>query len=232
MENWLEIAVGIYLLAMILYGHYRGFIKMAVSLVAVVATLVVVHVAMPQVSVFLKNETPIYQWISDGIQEAIIPDEEQMTPSDERSMIENMNLPEEVKYLLIENNNHEVYESLGVQAFAEYISSYLTGLIVNVAGYVILFVLVYTAIQLLMRWLDLMAKLPLISGINKMAGALLGAIQGLFFLWLASLLLTAFAASGWAKPIIAQIEDSSWLSFLYHSNILAKIVFGLIKSIF
>ena len=42
-ENWLAIAVGIYLAGMILYGHYKGFIKLSVSAVALVLTLAVVH---------------------------------------------------------------------------------------------------------------------------------------------------------------------------------------------
>ena len=47
MKNWLEIVVGVYLLGMILYGHYRGFIRMAVSMVALIATFAIVRIAMP-----------------------------------------------------------------------------------------------------------------------------------------------------------------------------------------
>ena len=43
MENWLEIAAGVYLLAMVLYGHYRGFIRLAVSLAALAAALLLVY---------------------------------------------------------------------------------------------------------------------------------------------------------------------------------------------
>ena len=37
MDNWLEIVVGIYLLGMILYGHYKGFLRLAVSMAALVS---------------------------------------------------------------------------------------------------------------------------------------------------------------------------------------------------
>ena len=40
-ENWLQIIVGLYLLGMVLYGHYRGLIRLAVSMLALVVTLVV-----------------------------------------------------------------------------------------------------------------------------------------------------------------------------------------------
>ena len=40
MKNWLEISVAAYLLIMVLYGHYRGAIRMAVSVTALAATFV------------------------------------------------------------------------------------------------------------------------------------------------------------------------------------------------
>ena len=32
--NWLEIAAAVYLLGMVLYGHHKGFIRLAVSAAA------------------------------------------------------------------------------------------------------------------------------------------------------------------------------------------------------
>lgn len=231
MENWLEITVGLYLLAMVLYGHYRGFIRTAVSMTAVVVTFMIVQVVMPSVTSFVKNQTPIYGWITDNLENAMIPKENPTGIFDELAIIENMNLPRELQELLIENNNHQVYERLGVQAFTEYVGNYLAGIITNTVGFVVLFVIIYGIIYLLMRWLDLVAKLPILSGINKIAGALLGGLQGLVFLWLLALLVTAFSGSHWAKAVILQIESSKWLSFLYHYNIVWKIVLGLVKGI-
>ena len=31
-ENWLFVVVAVYLVSMVLYGHYRGFVRLAVSL--------------------------------------------------------------------------------------------------------------------------------------------------------------------------------------------------------
>ena len=117
MENWLEITVGLYLLAMVLYGHYRGFIRTAVSMTAVVVTFMIVQVVMPSVTSFVKNQTPIYGWITDNLENAMIPKENPTGIFDELAIIENMNLPRELQELLIENNNHQVYERLGGQAF-------------------------------------------------------------------------------------------------------------------
>lgn len=231
MKNWLEIAVGVYLLAMVLYGHYRGFIRQAVSMVALVATLIIVDTAMPQVTAWLKDNTQVHTWVAEHMEESLgIQDTAQM-PAEQRIIIEGLNLPEDIKELLLENNNNQVYEILGVEAFTEYIGNYLANMILNLVGFVILFVVVYVMIRLLMNALDLMAKLPILSGLNQIAGALLGGVQGLFFIWIASLVITACSSMSWAMKLIAQIEASKWLSILYHYNFLSRLAMGILKGI-
>ena len=232
MKNWFEIIIGIYLLGMILYGHYRGAIRIAVSMVAFIATFLIVHIAMPSMTVFVKNQTPIYGWIQESLKDALIPEENGEELFDEREILGNLNLPQEVQELLLEHHEVDLYNALGIHTFAEYVSDYVAGLIVRAAGFVILFFVVYVVVHVLMRWLDLMARLPIVSGVNKLAGALLGGIQGLFFVWLFLLLVMAFSTSGWASQVITQIESSKWLSFLYHYNVLSRLVLGFIKGIF
>ena len=69
--HWLEIAAAVYLLAMVLYGHYKGFIRRAVSAAAMIITLVAVNVAMPYVTNWLKNDTPVYETMKDNMAESI-----------------------------------------------------------------------------------------------------------------------------------------------------------------
>lgn len=235
MDNWLEIVVGIYLLGMILYGHYKGFLRLAVSMAALIVTLVIVHIAMPKVSVYVKENTPIYTWILENIEEtmaeALKMDEEISMPAQQRMVIEGLSLPQDVKQMLLENNNSQMYEILGVNAFVEYIGSYLANIILNWAGFVVLFLFVYIMLRLIVKWLDIMAKLPVLSGMNKLAGAVLGGIQGLFFIWIVSLLITACSSTSWALAILRQVEASKWLSFLYHYNLLSKLALGILKGI-
>ena len=229
MKNWLEIAAGIYLLIMVLYGHYRGFFRMAVSMVSLILAFGFVRMAMPSVASFIKNQTPVHGWIKEGIKKTITPDE---SGTDQQSLIESLDLPYEIEKFLLENDTLDRYKTQGENVIADYISTCLTDWIINGVGFVLLFILVSTGMHLLIWWLDIMARLPVISGINKLAGALLGGLQGLFFLWLFFLLVTAFSRTGWGAGLIRQIEASKWLGFLYHYNIVVRIVMGLIKGVF
>lgn len=230
MKNWLEIAVAVYLLVMVLYGHYRGAIRMAVSVVALAATFVIVHMATPHVTSFIKNETPVYQWVVQGLEKKLIPQESLEAVPGGQEMLESLNLPGEFEELLAAHIG-EAEDILDIEALITPVVDYLAETIINAVGFVLLFILIYIAAQLLIRWLDVVARLPVLSGVNKMAGALLGGIQGLFFLYLALLLVTAFSTKPWAQAVVAQIESSIWLSFLYHYNLVSKLVLGLVKGI-
>lgn len=232
-ENWLSIAVGIYLAGMILYGHYRGFIRLAVSAAALILTLAVVHTTAPAVSDFLKENETIRTAFENSMQKAAGIEDmtESEEPSQQRLAIENMDFPEQMKNALLENNNSEVYQILGVETFTQYVSSYLSNAIINMIAFLLVFVVTFTALRILTVWLDLVARLPILAGTNQIAGAILGGAEGLLFLWILCLFVTVLAATDLGKLLLHQIENSVWLSFLYNHNLLAELVMNVVKNL-
>lgn len=223
LEHWLAAGTGIFLAAMILHGHYRGFLRIAVSMTALVLSLIIVRLGMPYMTTFLKQNTAIVHVIEQGVlkvagAETEVEETAQL-PAGQRILIEQLNLPEQMKEALIENNNNEVYHMLGVDRFVDYISAYIANMVLTVIGSVLMFVIVYIALRLIMRWLDLIARIPIISGINQIAGAVLGGIQGFLILWFCCLIVSMCSKTAWAASVMEQINGSAWLSFLYRNNI-------------
>lgn len=233
MENWLSIATGVFLIAMILYGHHKGFIKLVVSAVAIIATIIIVNTIMPQVTDFLKNNTKIYDTFEENMIQALNIEEHlnMEQPAEQRDTIEKLNLPKQLKNALLENNNNEVYRLLGVETFTSYIARYLANSIINTIGFLVLFVLIFAGLNIITIWLDLVARLPIISGINKLAGAVLGGVEGLVFLWIMGLLITVFAGTKGGMELIHQIESSPFLSFIYNHNLLSGVVMSVVRGI-
>ena len=237
--HWLEIAAAIYLLVMVLYGHYKGFIRLAVSATALLITLVVVNYAMPHVTEWLKNDTPIYETMKETMAESVEIDEilndmglqGYTQKEDEWIIIEELPLPNQLKQLLVENNNIEVYRMMGVEFFRDYIGGYLADTILKAAVFVVLFLTVFLILQVLVIWLDLIAKLPILSGINKIAGAILGGAEALIFIWIACIVFTVFSRTGFGSAALEQINTSAWLSWIYDHNMLSYLVLGLIRSV-
>jgi len=145
-ENWLFVVVAVYLVSMVLYGHYRGFIRLAVSAVSLVLSLGVVHFGAPSVANLLRSNEVVYQAVEDSVTKFIQKDDEAENeaadaapPSVQRSIIEEMELPEQLKDALLENNNSEVYEALGVSSFTHYVSRYLANSLINIISFFLLF---------------------------------------------------------------------------------------------
>ena len=238
-DRWLEIAVAVYLIGMMLYGHYKGFIRMAVSAAALLITFGAVHVALPQVTDWLKEETPVYEAMKNGMEKAVGLEEKLALAAsdgtdgkaDERTVIEGLELPEQLKKMLLENNNSEVYQIMGIEAFADYVGGYLADTIIRILVFVLLFLAIFILLQILVVWLDLIAKLPILSGLNKIAGAVLGLAEGMVFVWIACLVCTMMAGTGPGQTVMGQIAASPWLSWIYEHNLLSYLVIGLVRTV-
>lgn len=231
-SHWLETAVAVYLIGMVLYGHYRGFIRLAISLVSLAAALLVVWAVMPYATDWIKNNTGLYESMKAGIEQTAgftqlegEPDE----PSDEGLAIEGLELPEQIKRLLSENKTAEDYGSLGAEALQDYVGSYLADIMLRILVFVVLFLAIFILLRVLVFWLDLIAKLPILSGLNQIVGAVLGGLEGLVFVWIGCMILTLASGTGLGGQIMSQVDISPWLSWLYENNLLSYLVLGLLS---
>lgn len=234
-EYWLSGIVGIFLISMVLYGHYRGFLRLAVTFSALGLSFFTVQIVLPRVTGYLQKNTEIHKAIGKGLLKFTGVDAEKFlemqSPAQQRTLIEHLRLPAQLKDILIENNNREIYQLLRVDEFFDYVGSCLAGALLNVVGAVVLFLFVYIALRILIHWLDLLARLPVLRGINQIAGAVLGGIEGLLLVWLFFFVVQFFAGSSWTVVIEAQIDRSAWLKFLYENNLFAVITMNILAHI-
>lgn len=238
-EHWLEIAAAVYLLGMVLYGHYRGFIRLAVSTAAMLIVLIAVKLAIPYVTDWIKNDTPVYELMKKNMTERIGLDEileqmhltEEIQREDEWKVIENIPVPDLIKEKLAENNNTEVYKEMGVYYFQEYVIGYLADMILKAVIFVLLYVLGYIGLRLIVKWMDLITRLPIISGMNQIAGAFLGGAQAMLVIWIICILITAMSGTGIGRSFTAQIAASGWLTWIYEHNLLTYLFLGLIYTV-
>ncbi len=237
--RWLEIVTAVYLIGMVLHGHHRGFIRIAVSATALLITIVAVKCTQPYVIDWLKYDTKIYETMKENMVERVGIDEilndmapgESIGKEDEWLIIENLPIPEQMRDLLMENNNMEVYRMMEVELFRDYVGSYLADVILKAAVFIVLFLIIYLVLKVVMIWLDLIAKLPILSGLNQIAGAVLGGAQAMIFIWIACLILTMFSGTELGKEALSQINATPWLSWIYDHNMLSYLVLGLIRSV-
>ena len=154
--NKLLLVVGAIFLISIIVGYVRGFLKIAVSLAITVASIFLVMAISPHISAWLQESTAIEETVKNKLEEMIempegmnaetlasveIPREQQI------ALIEGAGLPGMIRDMLLENNNSEAYQALGVTNFVDYIGSYITKLIADIIAFVILLCCIITGIK-------------------------------------------------------------------------------------
>ncbi|MFR8547169.1 MAG: CvpA family protein [Lachnospiraceae bacterium] len=148
----------------------------------------------------------------------------EMTKIEQTELIEHLPIPEALRELLLNYNNDEGYSSLGVSSFQDYLIHFIATMILNVIAFVSAVILVQILLHVAITALDILAHIPLIGGVNRLLGLLLGCIQALFFLWLFFLILSMMSATQWGMQLMDMVQSSQALSSLYDSNLFLQIV--------
>ena len=147
-----------------------------------------------------------------------------LTRIEQTELIENLPLPEFLQDILLDYNNEEGYQGLGVSTFQDYLVGFIATGILNVAAFLASVLIVHLLLWLSISALSILANLPVIRVVNRVAGLALGLLQALLVLWLAFLILSLVSGTGIGMQLMKMVESSTWLNWLYQSNLFLKIV--------
>lgn len=231
--NKLLLVVGAIFLISIIVGYVRGFLKIAVSLAITVASIFLVMAISPHISAWLQESTAIEETVKNKLEEMIempegispetlasveIPREQQI------ALIEGAGLPGMIQDMLLENNNSEAYQALGVTNFVDYIGSYITKLIADIIAFLVAWMIVTIIARILMGVIGIIGKIPVIGGVNKLAGAVVGAGIALIIVWIIFILVTLLYNTTVGQACMTDIAASQILTKLYDGNVLMKFI--------
>ena len=220
MNELLIVVAGIFLLCFMI-GMNRGFIKIVASLSATLIILVLVMISMPYVGEVLRDYTPLEEKVKEKCAEVLQPGDMDTTSRDAQiSLIENSEFPQVIKDLLLANNNGEVYENLGVTEFVDYVGAYIAKLFTDIAAFLLAFITMTAVVRIVLYILDIIGHLPVIGGLNRLAGGVLGLGTGLVIIWVLFIAITMMYDLSICKLFLSNIEENEFLQFLYNSNIL------------
>ncbi len=221
--NWLLIGVLAILVINALIGLRVGFIKTIFSLVSMMIALLLTVWLSPNVNTMLKSNDKFHDMITERVEKMLDLQEEKEGITDGEEFIEGLPLPKSIKETLIENKDK------GIGNIKDYITEYVTGVIINAFAFILTFVLALIVLWALCFALDIISKLPLLNQINKLAGLAAGLLHGLVIVWLAFILLTVFGGAKFGQEAFVMIEKSEILSYIYNNNMLLKFVTDAVK---
>lgn len=232
MNKLLLVVAAIFIISVIV-GYVRGFLKIALSLAITIASIFLVTAITPHISGWIQESTSVAETVQSKLMEmfemssgtsadmlsAIETSREQQI-----SLIEGAGLPSVLQEMLLENNNNEAYEALGVTNFVDYIGAYITKLIADIIAFLVAWIAVTIIARVLMTVIGIVGKIPVIGGVNRIAGGVVGIGIGLIIVWILFVLVTLLYNTAIGQACMKDIADSQILTKLYDGNVLMKFI--------
>ena len=148
------------------------------------------------------NNDEVSEEVKNAIEGADIPRDLQV------AAIEKADLPAVFKTQLSTNNNSEIYSQLGVQTFAQYVGEFLSKLIIHIIAFLGTFLIVTIILRAIVFALDIVAELPVLGFINRLAGGVVGLGCALIIVWVAFIIITMLYMTSIGKEAYELIDNT------------------------
>ena len=226
--TWLDAAVLAILAAGILIGYCRGLVMALMGVLRSFLSLALTYWLYPYASAFLKSNTGLSAWISEKITPFVAEKllglgiEAAQTQAQQTGLLNGLPLPDFLKTTLLGGNNPEIYSLFNLSGLQDYVVTFLTDMIINIIALLSVFVLSFILMRFVMGIFSFITKLPVISTVNKWAGAVCGFAQAVLLIWILFLISSFFIADPGMAWFFDQLQTSVAAKFLYETNWLLK----------
>lgn len=230
----LLVLVFIFLVVMFLSGYEKGIIKIALSLISVMLSLLVVSGLTPLATKVVKSTSMydnIYTKVDTNVKRQLGYSEygsQGILGVEEQKRVINIdNMPDFVGKQL-EEKSSLFQKDMTFANIIEEFSKSLTDIIVNAIVYVVLFIIINVALRVVTRLLNLVSRLPILNTMNRIIGGALGLGEGLIIIWLVCLLIMSLQGTGTVDQVITLINGNQILKNIYDNNLLISMFSGIL----
>ena len=198
MDHIVLIGVVVFTLFMVYTGYHCGFIDRAISLGALVITLIAEIRMFPYVSAYIQNTPAIREFF--------------------------LNIVRSLMHTGEKNASSPLYEILGLNLLADNAAALIENLAAKVICFAVIFIIVRLALAVIAVLARGLKKIEIFDQTDKLLGSLLGLAESLIIIWIFMLVVSGLPDAPFCRMILDQIEESSFLSFIYHQNLLLEFV--------
>lgn len=205
-------------------GYKKGLAKCLLKLVTtIIALFIAVALFRPFTDFVVKNtiideniQLSLEKVMNNGI-------EERKDENDTNLVKEDSGVPKPIAEYL--NNN---FKNSVNQTREDAVISVARGaalLIVNIACFILIYIIVKIVLKILSILIDIVSKLPVIRQFNEVGGLIYGLIQGVFIILLVMTAVAIFTPLTGAYEVANIINQSHVGAFFYNNNVILNIIF-------
>lgn len=211
-----------------LYGYLRGMVHILFSLVAIFLTIGLATAFAPYTTQVLQTRTPLYHIVKDKCNEYLQSTvEEQIRPeAGEQNDITifGLKIPEEMQNVFAEETAEQAGDFMEHTGVYEKVSDFVADQVVQRLGWLISFIIILILVSVLIHFLDVIAKLPVLRNINRIGGLVIGLLQGLIIVWILFLVIVLCQGTEWGREMMNSIDRNIFLKILYENNVIERLI--------
>lgn len=242
--NWLLIVVLAIIVGFTMHGYRKGIIRMVISLVSMILSILIAFVAAPVISDGLCNNEAVMSYVSEGINEGLHIEEKcqeitgdvaagiketgkkstNLNNAQKETVIQELTLPEKIKNTMLDNTAQIINTNGKATAvkFSKSVSEYIARIVIRSMTYILLFMIFKAILRIVTKALRVVEKIPVVKSMDGAVGGVVGLASGLLIVWVVFLFLFLLSGTPVGTASYQCINDSSILTFLYDNNILLQ----------
>ncbi len=224
----LDLALIAVITASCMIAKRKGFLKSSNTILSlIVSAVLIVTLLEPFTDYLIKS--PIGERIGEKISYKV-----ENTAEDEEIIVEDGESAKEFGNVLglpvfmtaivgdkIEEQTKKM-EEIKNDALAA-VSDAVLEVVLKILAIILLFLLVKVGVFLLLRLLDAVFKLPILSGINSFLGIFIGLINGLLAVYIICAVLALFVPSASVEALTTAIDNTILFKYFYNNNLLIEL---------
>ncbi len=222
------VLIVLFLLAF-LYGWRKGIIRTIYNFISFFISIYIARWLYPLTKSFF-DKIGVTDLVTSSIDNLInfdLPDT--MDIYEKMEFLQELNMPDALLQYFIENNNPEVYASLGVDRFEDYFTGALSVLSINTLSILLTIILSVICLRILGRALKIVNVIPVVSTINNLSGAVVQVLIVTIYVWLFFLLLNVTMSIEMFDGIRQSLNESSLGLYLYNHNLIFNFIIDLVN---
>ena len=221
--NWLLIVTAAILVISMIIGFFRGFVKSIFSLFSFFIILIAACFLAPIVDQYVEKNTQLYQMVEERC--IVHYQKNAMEATNSTQLVEPASQDEAISILGID------YPKKMQERFKQDLVNYASdsgafvklgkttaNIIIESVLFLLTVIVLWMIIRVIEGILDLVAKLPVLNGVNKVLGIMVGFVEGILILWLLAFALSLFCTTNVGSYLLSMVKENNILTFVYENN--------------
>ena len=215
-----------------LHGYLRGLVRIVFSLAAIFIAALIASCIAPYIAVFLQTQTPLQNVIREQCMEIIqqkAEDEMQKKVEEQEETIFGIKISKDTQEFLFGTLADKADEFMEESGIYEHLANQLAEIIIQRIAWILSFIVVGILFCVLIHFLDIITKLPVLNSINHMGGLVAGLLEGVVVVWILFFVIALSQGSEFGNQMMESIHENAFLRFLYDNNMIEKMIMSILR---